>query len=238
MVRLTRNLLRVSLLGAVTQLTPVSLGQSLYDRPVSPPTRDENGVLDLDTVSVGFSVYAVSKGAIRPPEPKRYQVNDLVTVIISHTSDASREGEASTEKDWELGGNITSLPDLIKLLQLRYENYDNLPQTIDATLSKEFEGEGEETATTSLTTRVTARVEEVLPNGTLLLASRTYVAINEEEEVITISGWCNPQDISVSNTLQSSRMYDLRVSLQHSGQVRNATKKGIIPRVFDAIFNF
>lgn len=238
MQRMKRGVMGMLTLAGVLVGAPAAEGQSLYDRPVSAPTRDANGVLNLDEVTVGQSLYAVSSYAIRPPKPREFAVNDLVTVIISHSSSATREGETSYAKDWSMSGGVRSLPDLIKLLQLRYENYENLPITLDADFGREFGGEGEESTNTNLTSRVTARVEAVLPNGTILLTSRTHIRINEEEEVIVISGWCNPQDISATNTIQSSRMYDLRVSLEQTGQVRQSTRKGVIPRVFDAIFNF
>jgi flagellar L-ring protein precursor FlgH len=81
-------------------------------------------------------------------------------------------------------------------------------------------------------------VIEVKPNGTLVLESKTVVRSDNEEQVITLSGICRPDDISQTNTVQSSQMFGLDLNIQNAGDIKNTANKGVIPRVLDALFNF
>ncbi len=212
--------------------------QALMDRPASSAAKRDGTGAAVAQEPVGVSLEQVSLIRVEPPEPRTFQVQDLVTIIVSERTKASREQTLETDKDFKLTGSATALPDILKLLALRYENYDNLPINADATGQHEFNGEGEYERTDSVTTRVTGRVIEVKPNGTLLIESRTSVRTDTEEQLIVISGLCRPDDVTVTNTVQSNQMFDLTVDIQNSGEIDKAANKGLITRVMETLFNF
>ena len=84
----------------------------------------------------------------------------------------------------------------------------------------------------------TARVLEVKPNGTLLLEARRSIKTDREEALVVISGICRPDDVTVSNTVQSNQMYDMRLDVQNTGDVKNTADKGLITRILEGMFNF
>lgn len=184
-------------------------------------------------------LYAYSLVAVRPPEPRTFLPNDLVTIIIRESSRVERDQTIETEKDLALQAEIIKLKALTQFVELRGED---VTESIDADplfeASGEFNGEGEYERNDDVTARVTARVLEVKPNGTLLLEARTSVRTDEEVQTITLSGYCRTEDVSALNTVQSSELYDLRLDVQHEGEIRKATKKGLIPRIFETIFSF
>jgi len=79
---------------------------------------------------------------------------------------------------------------------------------------------------------------DVKPNGTLSLEARTQVKNDDEDMTITVTGYCRAEDVAADNTVLSTQMYDLRVNKQHAGEVRKASKKGVITKVLEFLFNF
>lgn len=185
------------------------------------------------------SLNQVSLFAVEAPAPREFRENDLVTIIISERASLNRTQKNESDKSYSVSGSVVSFPDLMKLLELRLQNGDrqNLAN-LDVDFDNEYEGEGKYRREDRLTARVTARVIEVKPNGTLVLESKTVVRSDNEEQVITLSGICRPDDISQTNTVQSSQMFGLDLNIQNAGDIKNTANKGVIPRVLDALFNF
>jgi flagellar L-ring protein precursor FlgH len=98
-----------------------------------------------------------------------------------------------------------------------------------------FKGEATVDRTDSLTTRVTAEVVDVKPNGTLVLQAKAHSKFDEEEETMILSGTCRAEDVSADNTVLSTQLHDKDVVKQHKGAVRDTTRRGLIPRLFEFI---
>ena len=103
-------------------------------------------------------------------------------------------------------------------------------------LDSEWEGEGEYSREESMTGRITARVIDVKPNGTLVLEARQSMIHDKEELMIVLTGTCRAADVSIDNTVLSTELYDLYLDKQHKGELKKSTKKGFLPTILDAIF--
>jgi flagellar L-ring protein precursor FlgH len=213
-------------------------GQSLVDRRPTAPEANENGVVVARSTDGTMGLLEASVTAIEPPEPRTFEEQDLVTIIISERSEIEREQTLETEKSYSAGGEFAALPDPLRLLELRYDNFERLPQEFDATAEFSHDGEGTYERDDSVTARVTGRVVEVKPNGTLLIESKTSVLTDGEEQVIVLSGLCRQEDITIANTVQSNQMANLVVKFDHSGDIKRSADKGWIPRVIETLFNF
>jgi flagellar L-ring protein precursor FlgH len=212
--------------------------QDLYDRRPTPPETNDLGFVTPDATDDTMSVLDVSLTAIEPPEPRAFAEQDLVTIIISERTSIEREQSLDTSKDYSTSAEFESLPDPLELLQLRYQNYSRLPQSLSVRAGSEHQGEGSYERDDSVTARVTGRVIEVKPNGTLLVESKTTIVTDGEEQCIVLSGICRPEDVTVANTVQSNQMANLIVEFENTGDIRDSSDKGWIPKVLEAVFNF
>ena len=79
---------------------------------------------------------------------------------------------------------------------------------------------------------------EVLPNGNLVLESRTFIKTDAEEATIKVTGVCRAEDVTAANTVLSSQIHDLVVEKVHEGELKKANEKGLLAKFFDAIFAF
>jgi len=195
--------------------------------------RDDGPVLHRD-VARYTSVYA------RRPEPQHYAVNDLVTIVVRESFDTELESESSTEKSIDYQGAITDFPHLalLDLLEGQLRPGDSEDVLLGVNYESEFEGEGEYARSESMTGRITARVLDVKPNGTLVLEARKTLVNDGEEVTIVATGICRVEDISPDNTVLSTQLYDLFIDKQHEGELKEATEKGLLTRVLDWIFGF
>ena len=182
------------------------------------------------------SLYAVSR-----PEPETFAVHDLVTIVIRESLSTDFQAEIESEKGIDVTGNITDFPrlQLGDLLKGRIDGSNVDPEVrLDVAYDSEFEGEGDYARRESMTARLTARVIDVKPNGTLVLEARKRIEADGESVLLVATGVARVDDILADNTVLSSNLYDLHISKQHTGELRRATKKGVLTKVLDLIFNF
>jgi flagellar L-ring protein precursor FlgH len=176
------------------------------------------------------------------PDPIEYAPNDLVTIIVREAFDTQLDAETSTEKQTDFVGGIQEFPrlnlsDLLDL-QLTPNTFEDGTIQLDVNFDSEFEGAGEYTRSETMTGRITARVIDVKPNGTLVLEARKTLVNDGEEVTITATGICRVEDITPENTVLSTQLYDLFIDKQHEGELKDSTEKGILTRVLDFIFGF
>lgn len=221
-------------LSALLALAAPARAQSFYEFSVEPAT-DALGEIDADAPLRDASLLYIDV-----PEPRKYGVHDPVTIIIDETSSAESKQTLDTKKDYDLTGDVTAFPDLLQLLELRLAEGDRTPLAeLDLGSKQKFKGEGTAKRSDRFVARITAEVIDVKPNGNLVLEARkTVTSQNGETKTIVLSGFCRQDDITDANTINSSQLADLRLVQTTEGEVTNTAKKGFIPRVLEAIFNF
>lgn len=186
------------------------------------------------------AIAASSFTAVNIPEPRQYAENDLVTIIIRESFKTDLKATLDTEKDLQLKGEVTDFPNLDKLigLVLEQDDFAGGKPKVGVKFTNEFESEGEYSRSESMTGRITARIADVKPNGTLVLEARQMIIHDSEELTIVLTGTCRAADITVDNTVLSTELYDLHLSKQHQGELRKTTQKGFITRFLEGLFNF
>jgi flagellar L-ring protein precursor FlgH len=254
--RLISMLLTVPLLSLVNFKQAEAQSSSLYvvtPAPVvqpaaaSPPPEVTPGVSPGAVVTgtkpnpLSPAVAAVSYTAVKIPPPRKFAKHDLITIIVRESSEADVSASMETEKAAKIKGEITAMPrlQLTELLNLQLRNKTITdPPTIDAGIEREFEGDGSYKTAETVTARITARIIDVKPNGTLVLEARKSQQIDKETLELTVSGTCRTQDIRADNTVLSTQLYDLKLSKKHSGDIRRATRKGLLTRILETVFHF
>jgi len=203
-------------------------GGSLLKATLSAPT--DPGQAQLSNVSY-FSV--------PEPEPRVIKKHDQVTIIIREESEFNSEGTTETKKDAAIDARITEFLKLdLKEFQLKGGGISEVPPSIVAEGTREFTGEGTVDREDSFTARITARVIDVKPNGTLVLEGRKQITMDDEYQRFLVTGIARAEDVSADNTILSTNLADFNLRKTHKGNVRNATKKGFIPKLLDVINPF
>ncbi len=109
---------------------------------------------------------------------------------------------------------------------------------VNTNVQNEFTGEGETTREGSLEARIAAIVVEVLPNGVLRVEGEKILAVNNEEQVMVISGLVRVRDLGSNNEVVSSKIANLRIDYFGKGVVGESQYAGWLGRVISSIWPF
>jgi flagellar L-ring protein precursor FlgH len=224
--------------GALPALAQTS---SLYvtDAPVPPPTSSANGV-PVDRLSPALA--KTSLAAVTLPEPRKFALQDLVTIIVRESTESDSSATLDTKKESKYDGEVSAFPNLAlaKLLefQLGPSKFTAGTPSLGVNFKSDFKGDGEAKRSDSFTSRITARIIDIKPNGTLVLEARKFIQSDKETLEMILSGTCRKEDITADNTLLSTQIFDLNLRKNHKGELRKNAKKGFITKILDGIFDF
>jgi flagellar L-ring protein FlgH len=177
--------------------------------------------------------------AVVPPPPRLYQKHDLIEVIINETSVQSFEQSLDANKKYDIAAELAKFPSIRNLLEAQLINGDDQsPASLDIRSDSKFKGDGQFERKDKVQARLTAIVLDTKPNGTLVIEARETIQSDTETSTMVLSGICRTEDITKLNTIQSSQLANLSIRIEHEGEVRDVSKKGVIPQVLETIFSF
>lgn len=172
------------------------------------------------------------------PAPKGFRVHDLVTIMVHEVSKHSTKADTKSERSYAVDAKLEDW--------LKFSGYDLKPNLalasgdpkIKFSSEQEFEGKGDVKREDSLSARIQAEIIDVMPNGNLLLEAIHTVSTDNDTTTITLTGICRSNDVGIDNTLLSSQLHNLNVTKSHKGLVRDATRRGWLLRLVDALSPF
>lgn len=182
-----------------------------------------------------FSLFAVS-----PPPPRAWAKHDLVEIIINESSLQKFEQTQDLKKNGSASAQLSKFPSLKDLFTeaALTEGIGATKPGIGVTNDSKFKGEGKFNRKDQISSHITAVVIDVKPNGNLVLEARETIQTDREVSTLVISGTCRGEDITRTNSVQSNQLANMNLRIEHEGDVKDSSEKGVIPRVLDSIFNF
>jgi flagellar L-ring protein FlgH len=162
---------------------------------------------------------------------KARYVNDVVTIRVIETTQAVASADAKNARSTSTTAGFDNLFGLEKAIK-------ELPTMVSGKGDSSFEGKGSTSRATTLETSLTARVKEVLPNGYLLVEGKREVRVNNENQIVSLTGVVRPEDISSNNTVLSSAVAQMSVQVQGRGAVSQPIKPGWLYRILTGILPF
>lgn len=243
MLRMERTMVRAAWIAVAFLATGVAAAQTNSLRkagiahapaqPVSTTVRSQVEAPPPNPVLLNHSLIAVEA-----PKPRLVQVHDLVTIIVREDKRAMSDANLENEKRWRINSELSKW--------FRLDSRDRLvPQTfprgtpgIGFDFNNRYEGEGRTTRADSLITRITAEVVDVKPNGTLVLEARKTIEVDEDTQILTLTGICRREDVDASNTILSTQLADAHITARHLGPARDAARRGWLMRGLDLLRPF
>lgn len=161
-------------------------------------------------------------------------VGDLVTILVADRATATTRGTVDSSRSAAASGGVNAL-------------FGTLPQSIAPRAAgllnlngqQNLKGQGQTSRENELTTSLSGRVVAVLPNGVLQVQAEKRIRVNNEDQIVYVTGLVRPYDISVANTLASDRLADLQVWISGKGVVGDAVRRpNILYRILLGILPF
>jgi flagellar L-ring protein FlgH len=79
---------------------------------------------------------------------------------------------------------------------------------------------------------------DILPNGNLFIEGNREVRVNNENQMMTLTGVIRPRDITANNVIQSTYIADARIAYSGKGVLNERQRPGWLARVLDVIWPF
>lgn len=217
-------------------------GLSHYDQ--SPPFRWRFVLLTL--LVVGLCPAIESRGeslwARRDPakaylffDTQARDIGDLITVLINENTGVqnrenramSKETEASNAFDVShaASGDLGSASGAAEF-------------DFESESDRSFDGEASFRSQREFSTRLTATVVDVLPNGNLVISGRRRVVVAGDERILVVSGVVRPYDVSPDNSIHSRLIAEFRTSYEGTGQEQHFTRQGFLGKAMNWLWPF
>src|SRR5664279_1431227 len=142
----------------------------------------------------GGSLWQASSGGLVEDFKARAK-GDTVTVVITETASASKSATTSTNRTTALSAGVPNFMGL-ETNVTGISKWMDLSKLLNADTSSKYDGSGSTTRKENLNATITARVIDVLANGNLLIEGRRNVMVNNEDQIIVLTGTVRPRDIT------------------------------------------
>jgi flagellar L-ring protein precursor FlgH len=197
----------------------------------------------LSTTEVkNYSPKPVAQGSLWPADDhvffyadrKALRVGDIVTISIVENAKANNTADTDLSRTSSINASLSNFFGKEKFLKLFKLGSDLITSSSD----NSHKGAGTTTREGQLTATVTAIVREVLPNGNLIIQGTRAVAVNHEEQYITITGVIRPEDVNRDNVVLSTQVADANISIGGTGVVADKQRSGWGTWIFDFLWPF
>lgn len=166
-------------------------------------------------------------------------VGDIVTVVVNEqssvSSDTTRELSKSDSRSAKLKADMGLVNGLDQVTG-RIFNLDDLDMSADSATS--FDGESEFGADSSVVDRMTVVVEDVLPNGNLVILGKRQREVHGEKQTIQLSGILRPSDINFDNLIPSDRVANFHIVVHSTGRQKRFTNPGWLGQILNFLNPF
>jgi flagellar L-ring protein precursor FlgH len=177
---------------------------------------------------------------------KASRVGDNVTIKIVESSKATNKATTQTGRTSGLEAGIDTLFGLEDWYQNEVLDYSNkLPKinpfgspSVKGSMTSSFDGSGTTTRSGDLTAYVTARITEILPGGNYRIVGSREVMVNNENQLIVLSGIVRPRDISPDNIILSTYVADAKIAYSGTGIVNDRQRPGWLANLLNQMWPF
>lgn len=190
-----------------------------------------------ETLPMTRAIERVSLYAIPAEEPRKFKVEDLITIIVRQQKKYEADAQAESKKKWNLMGKLS---DWFSFNyhdkpgnKLGQEQFINGEPGFKFNYDNNLKMDGQNDREDKFSTRITARIIDVKPNGNLVLEAHLEEQHDEEHATVTLTGICRSTDVTPDNTILSTQLADLRLVEKNRGAVRDATTRGWVPRILN-----
>lgn len=168
---------------------------------------------------------------------KARRVGDIVTVIIQEKASASKQASTATDRTTGMNAGISSLFGFEKIFEEKNPNLD-MSALVDASFNNSFSGSGQTTRSENLVATLTTQVIDVYANGNLKIRGGKSVTVNNESQIIYLTGIIRPFDVTSDNTIDSGNILNAQIAYTGKGAVSDKQKPGWLMRIFDNTWPF
>jgi flagellar L-ring protein precursor FlgH len=147
---------------------------------------------------------------------KARKINDTLVILVAVQTTAAQSGDVNSQRAFQTSSAITGLAGDV--------NTKGLNPLFNANSATSLKGSGATDSSTTFQTSLTAQVISVLPSGNLVVEATRKIFMNNQHEDVTVRGVVRPNDIGPNNTVASSALGNLEISMKGKGIISDSTR--------------
>jgi flagellar L-ring protein precursor FlgH len=168
---------------------------------------------------------------------KARKKGDTVTVVITEQASASKQASTGTSRGSSISAGVPNLMGL-ETNMTGIRNWMDLSKLINASYDSKYDGSGKTTREENLKATITAKVIDVIGNGNLIIEGKRNVKVNNEDQVIVLTGTVRTRDISADNVVNSIYIADARINYSGKGVISDRQRPGWLLNILDVVWPF
>ncbi|MCE5270085.1 flagellar basal body L-ring protein FlgH [bacterium] len=161
-------------------------------------------------------------------DDRLYKKGDVLTIIIDErvqgVNNARFRSQRGTSTSANFGAGATKVFGMLN------------PFSGSVASQNDFDSRVQNNKTSTFTAEIAARVVKTDDLGNLYLEGSKVVNMPDENRVIAISGIARSQDVTAQNTINSSQIADLQVTLKGKGEAEEMRRPTIFNRILGWFF--
>lgn len=169
---------------------------------------------------------------------KARTVGDVVTITISEKASASKQASTETDRTSSMTAGIPHLFGIENSPWIVDNTNLDIAKLVEANFANNFSGTGTTVRKEDLIASLTAQVVDVYTNGNLKIRGGKEVQVNNEIQVIYMTGIVRPVDIMANNTIDSKHVLNAKISYTGKGAISDKQKPGWLLRTLDNVWPF
>lgn len=148
---------------------------------------------------------------------RAYRMGDVITVYVAEATRAKSQAATDASSRLAMDATLASpSTDYAATLGIGGSN----------------SGGAQTTRVGELRTQISARVVDLLSDGSLMIEGEQTLTVNGEVQRIRLRGLVRPQDVSAQNTVWSNRIANAELELDGVGVVSESQRQSVIYRLF------
>lgn len=175
-------------------------------------------------------------GTLISDKKAKFEVGDIITVLVKETINASTEADTNTKKESEIGASAPAAANQFLVAEgeggLNLVSAEKLPNW-DIGIDNEHKADGKTSRANKLIMTVSCNVKKVHDNGNIDIEGNKRVTVNSEDSKIYIKGTVRSRDVSPANTILSTQIADAEIELKGKGPLWNNQRRGLLTKILD-----
>jgi flagellar L-ring protein precursor FlgH len=162
---------------------------------------------------------------------------DLITIVVLEISEGKKQADTNVKNTNSV---VAAISKFLGFETVIANNISEVDPTalIEASTDSQFRGQGETVRKGTLKGTISAMVLEVLPSGVLRIEGKKIISVNNEEQVMVISGLVRVRDIDSFNAVKSSQIANLRIDYFGNGVVNDVQSPGFLSQILNIVWPF
>ena len=173
-------------------------------------------------------------------DTKAKQVGDIVTIQLEEDFQSSNSATTGVSKDSAIDLGITNV--LGMPTNFGMTNFMGLGNAFDPSVqaesSRSTNGSGTTTRGGSMTGTLAAVIKEELPNGVFRIEGRRTITVNNEDQMMVLTGLIRRVDIGFDNAISSQKIANANIVYTGEGVISDEQNVGWLMRFFAWVWPF